>query len=181
MLRSNFFEHEDGDQLKEEYEREASLLVALLVKFPEIGTLRVSPAEEILRITYLLNQPPETQRLHEFQRRLGLSLAALTKLTGGEPRVARADIESYDGLAPLHVTRSLRSVLYEEFEIITSEVRAHFDDALIVDDGGRTPPWFETDDLHLALTLEELRSPDAKTFIGFRDGGRVLVFNEPQL
>lgn len=182
MIRSTLFGLFDDDQIVEDGEREAGLLVALLVKFPEIGALRVSPKESTLRLTFLLDgsaivhQPFNEE---DFHQRLTRSLDMLSRLAGEKRREIEIEFDHYDDLFVMHIIRELETLTYEEFPIILGVLAEYFGDMIIVDQEGHTPPFHEGDDLFLTHTFKHLSAAEAETLIGFRDGDRVLVFNEP--
>lgn len=167
-------------------EREASMLVAILVHHPEIGSLRISPGEGTLRLTFLLQSPPGPGDLETLKKRLSLSLTALSRLGSAKRRKDQAPghfetiVQSYEELALLHIVRDLRSVVFEEFSVIATVVHECFNEALIIDGDSRPVSPYENDGGYVDHFAEDFRSLTAQTLIGFRDGGRVLVFNEPQ-
>ena len=63
----------------DEYQR-AALLVALLLRYPEIGSVRVSAPTADLTLSFLLSDEPEAARLETLKARIRQALGLLSRL-----------------------------------------------------------------------------------------------------
>lgn len=171
-----------ADRTKE-HDRQINLLVALLVKYPEISSVHVAAAKNALELSFLLRGAVEPALIDALEYRLQASLDALSKLDGRGPRNPVVTYRVHNSLTRLVISRSLADLAAEEFALILAAVQECCGDLLIVDEGqSDLPVDLLEEDGTIDATLEALRAKGAgQKLIGIRDGGRVLVFNDAKL
>ena len=161
-------------------EREGSqvdLFVAVLVRFPQIGTIHYDPETKALRLTFLLRETE--QDFPVFVSRFETHLAVFHNLRQEEVSLASLKKTDTGALTSLEVIRDLASLSLSELRLIVELVSDYYGSALVQDG----PPMAEEDEFEQNLFIESLlmstnwRTPQRLT--GFRENGRVLVFSVP--
>jgi hypothetical protein len=107
----------------------------------------------------------------------------MTQLQERELGTVEISYADYDGLTFLEINRNIESLTQEEIALITGVVHEFFDEFLILDQEDALQ---EEDTLlqeeMIEHMLEDLKdSRQEKRLIGFREEGRVLVFNRANL
>ncbi|MBV8531741.1 MAG: hypothetical protein JO104_10520 [Candidatus Eremiobacteraeota bacterium] len=156
-----------------------SLVCALLVRFPELASIRSGPADRTLRLTFAVRQRLDRSsqaRLAESLEEHVTSFLALAKERAGEFRV---ECEGDRSFTFVHVTRDLETFSKEELELQVAFLRDRCGDALVrnphPDDHLEADPAAE--DEAALYAIETLRDPaQSKSLVGFREEKRVLVY-----
>jgi len=163
------------------HSRGAELLVSILVRYPELGTLTIDPETASLRLTVLVARALSEGEQRELSARIIESLDALFTLTQVTPLKKEVSVVAERSVTAISVTRDITSISREEFALIVGLLRELFPNHLFVD---RTQETFVDEDLELQEDyieemLENLRAESVSTNLyAFREGGRVLVFNK---
>jgi hypothetical protein len=127
-----------------------SLVCALLVRFPELASIRSMPAEGSVRLTFALRA--------RLDKRAQAGLAETTFI---------------------HVTRDTDSFSKEELELIVALLRERYPEVLVrnpqPEDHLDADP--AAQDEAALYAIEALRDPaQSKSLVGFREEARVLVY-----
>ena len=159
-----------------------NLLVSILVCYPEIGTVSYEPADDALHFSFALKEVPQRstyERVGGLIKESILTYHSLEGFSGGRIEIF---LEGQGHTAFFHVIRDVRSISQGEISMISTIMREHFEDILIVDPDSQ-PEDFEFDLAaheeaidHMIGTLKISRV--ANRMIGIREEGRVLVFNK---
>jgi hypothetical protein len=156
-----------------------SLVCALLVRFPEVASIRSMPADRTVRLTFAVRQRMDKHAQAELRDALDDHVRSFLALAQEEPETLRIECESDRCVAFLHVTRDLGSFSKEELELVGAFFSQRYGDALV-----RNPlPEEHADDDPAAqdeaalYAIEALRDPtQSKSLVGFREEKRVLVY-----
>jgi hypothetical protein len=156
-----------------------SLVCALLVRFPELASIRCGPADRTLRLTFAVRQRYDRTAVAKLAEALDDHVRSFLALNREEASAMRVECEGDRGLTFLHVTRDLETFTKEELELQVSFFCDWCGDALV-----RNPPpedHFEgdpaADDEAALYAIEALRDPaQSKSLVGFREEKRVLVY-----
>jgi len=161
--------------------QEANLLVALLLRYPEIGSVRVLPTSASITLSFWLHAAPDPALVEAFRLRLGQGLRLLCRSEGrGVQRQVHLDLKQYGSLSRLEVSRDLETLAAEEFAILLGMVRQYFGNLVVVEGDA---VWTDADhedevDRSIAHGLDQVRSArQGDALIGFRHEGRVLVYS----
>ncbi|HLS91690.1 MAG TPA: hypothetical protein VK101_10590 [Limnochordia bacterium] len=161
-------------------DRSVDLLVTLLIRYPELSAVHVSPSGHTLELSFLLSGAAKPHEIEACAAKIRSSLDALSRLVQQNPGHERRVVvrrQSYDTLTRLIVSRDLSDLVPEEFAIIVAVVKESLGKLLIVDDAHEPPTDLLDDAEAIADTLNALRTQQpGRELIGIRDGGRVLVF-----
>jgi len=156
-----------------------SLVCALLVRFPELSSIRSGPTERTLRLTFAVRQRLDRAAQGALAEAVEDHVRSFLALAKEEPAVLRIDCEGDRALTFVHVTRDFESFSKEELELQVGFFSDRWGDALV-----RNPlpdDHFESDpvaqDEAALYAIEALRDPaQSKSLVGFREEKRVLVY-----
>lgn len=154
------------------------LLVSILVRYPEVGTINVDEAEQLLKFKFFLTK--EASDLEQYCEQLKTSLQLFNQLEGRTCRVCSLDFRQEDGVVVFEVKRDIETVTQNELNLLVDLFRQYFFDTLVSDQGEEVPEeeLLMQDEL-IRHMLENLRTNRLdKSVLALREEGRVLVFNK---
>ncbi len=163
----------------ESFSNSMSLIAFLLVRYPEIGSVRFDPVQKTFQFSFVIVKDLNNEEFNLFKDQLILSLANLSELQAREPGLVEVNYSEYTGLTFLEITHDIGSLNQEEIALIIGVVHQFFEGGLLLD---QEEALQEEDELlqeeMIEHMLEDLKdSRQEKKLIGFREEGRVLVFN----
>ena len=161
-----------------------NLLISILVCYPEIGTVSYEPGSDALHFAFALKAVPQRQAYEDVGVLLKESIKSYHCLEGFENAKVDISLEGQGHTAFLHVIRDVKTISQGEISVISTIMREHFGNILIMDPGA------EASDYELAQ--EQVAHEDAidhmignlkvsqvtNRMIGIREEGRVRVFNK---
>lgn len=167
----------------ESFSNSMSLIAFLLVRYPEIGSVRFDPDQKMFQFSFVLTKAIDETEFADFSNQLTLSLGSISQLQGREIGLVDMNFTDYQDLTFLEITRDIDSLTQEEIALIIGVVRQFFEDRLLLDQEEAVQ---EEDEIlqeeMIEHMLEDLKdSRQEKKLIGFREEGRVLVFNRANL
>ncbi|MCE5285361.1 MAG: hypothetical protein LLG02_05905 [Pelosinus sp.] len=167
-------------QLDEEISDGVNLLISILVRFPEIGTIRFDQHNNSLKTTFMLSSIPSGSEFKEIRRLLLDSLAAYHMLEGLAATLTEIELSTYERMAMLTILRDVHTLSKGEFALIITLLRDCFKDRLVSESND---VMLEEDLLmqeeQIDNMLENMKQQHiAQSLIGFREDGRVVVFNK---
>ncbi len=155
-----------------------SLVCALLVRFPEIASIRSMPGERAVRLTFAVAHRLDKKAHAAIVESIEDHVHGFLLLARDEPIDLHVDCESDRVLSFVHVTRDLETFSKDELVLLVSLLAERFGATLV-----RTPTDASSaDDLAdqdevAEYAIEALRDPaQSKTLVGFREDARVLVY-----
>jgi hypothetical protein len=156
-----------------------SLVCALLVRFPELASIRSGPADRTLRLTFAVRQRLDKSAQRALAEAVEEHVTSFLALAKEEPGVLRVECEGDRALTFVHVTRDLESFSKDELELQVGFFSDRCGDALVrnphPDDHVEVDPAAE--DEAALYAIEALRDPaQSKNLVGFREEKRVLVY-----
>lgn len=156
-----------------------SLVCALLARFPEVASIRTTPAEGTLRLTFAVRRRLDRTAQARIAESVEDHVRALVLLENGVPEALRVECEAERGTGFVHLTRDLATFSKEELEMLCSLFAARFGDRLVR--SAHADEAFEEDeaaqDEAALYAIEALRDPaQSKNLVGFREEKRVLVY-----
>jgi hypothetical protein len=156
-----------------------SLVCALLVRFPELASIRSGPTERTLRLTLAVRQRLDRAAQAALGEAVEEHVRSFLALAKEEPTALRVECEGDRTMTFVHVTRDLETFSKEELELQVGFFNGRFGDALVrnphPDDHLEGDPAAE--DEAALYAIEALRDPaQSKSLVGFREEKRVLVY-----
>ena len=154
-------------------------VVALLVRFPELHSIRSNPADATLTLTYAVSKRLELAATRQFADVVAEHVRAFHDLGGEGIDTIAVACERDADVTFVHVTRDLASFSPEELALQVAVFGRHFGDALLtnpqVDEAADDEA--ATDDESVELALDALRDPaQRQRLVGVREEKRVLVY-----
>ena len=154
-------------------------VVALLVRFPELHSIRSNPAAASLTLTYAVSKRLEAAAMKSFSDVVSEHVRAYHTLAGEPVERITVNSENDTKVTFVHVTRDLATFSPEELALQSAVFREHFGEALLTNpqadeavDGD-----LDTDDESVELALDALRDPaQRQRLVGVREEKRVIVY-----
>ncbi len=155
-------------------------VVALLVRFPEIHSLRSNPGDDTLTLSFAVGRRLDRDSVRAFSDTIADHVRALLELRGDEPVKLSVAAERDANVTFINVTRDFASFSREELELQIGIFEDRFGTLLVKNPASDEP----LDDDAVAAdaelvesALEALRDPaQRKRLVGFREEKRVLVY-----
>ncbi|HVN69588.1 MAG TPA: hypothetical protein VMU38_08085 [Candidatus Binatia bacterium] len=156
-----------------------SLVCALLVRFPELTSIRSGPADRTLRLTFAVRRRFDRAAQRALAEALEEHVTSFLALGKDAPAILGVECEGDRSLTFVHVTRDLESFSKEELELQVGFFSDRCGEALVrsphPDDHLDSDPAAE--DEAALYAIEALRDPaQSKSLVGFREEKRVLVY-----
>jgi hypothetical protein len=154
-------------------------VVALLVRFPELHSIRSNPATATLTLTYAVDRRLETAAVRALADFIDEHVRSFHALGGESPDHFEVTCEQDVKVTFVHVTRDLATFSPEELALQATLFVERFGDALLTN-----PQAEEADDDAAAtgeesveLALDALRDPSQRQrLVGVREEKRVIVY-----
>jgi hypothetical protein len=156
-----------------------SLVCALLVRFPELASIRSLPGDRTVRLTFALRQRLDRGAQSALIESIEEHILSFLALSKDEAGTIRLECESDRSMTFVHVTRDLETFTKEELELQVAFFGERFGDAVVrnplPDDHADADP--AAQDEAALYAVEALRDPaQSKSLVGFREEKRVLVY-----
>jgi hypothetical protein len=155
------------------------LIIALLVRFPQIATIGSNPTDGSLTLSFAVRAHLGVRVERELRDSVGEHVRSLLDIGRERPGIVTVVCESDRVVSFVRVTRDARSFTRDELQLLVSLLAERFGERLVVnpatdDDGYEDDSG--ADDL-IEYALEALRDPaQQRSLVGFREEKRVLVY-----
>jgi len=154
---------------------QVDLLIAILVRFPAIGTIHCEPETGTLRLVFLIRGAD--QDFEDFARRFQAHLALFHRLRRkGSPEAVLSQKENGQ-LTVVEVTRDLANISLAELKLIVELFRDYYGECLVQDGPAMVEEDAFEQDLLIEALLNERGEVGPERLTGFRENGRVLVYS----
>ncbi|MEG6586426.1 hypothetical protein [Dendrosporobacter sp. 1207_IL3150] len=167
---------QDDDQVSDG----VNLLISILVRYPEIGTISFDPNNESLKLTFMLSGIPTQPEFLTTKKLILSSIAAYHQLEGLNIHITDVQLSTYENVAILNIFRDVATLSKSEIAMIIALLRDKFKDRLVADlnDSMLEEDLLIQEEL-IDNMLENIKKHHAAhCLIGIREDGRVLVFNK---
>jgi hypothetical protein len=154
-------------------------VVALLIRFPELHSVRSNPADATLTLSFAVRKRLDRVETRALAERVGEHVRAFLDLRGEAPGKIAVAWDKDAAVTFVHVTRDAASFAREELELLVAIFADAYGDRL-VRDGAASDPLDDDPaarDEHVEVALDALRDPTQRQrLVGFREEQRVLVY-----
>lgn len=163
-----------------DYSDSIGLLISILVRYPEVGTINFDPKQQDLKFTFIFSRVLCEIELSNFKSELVQVIEAYNYLEGKEITIADVNHQFCDNFTMLEVRRDVNTLNQDEIALIIEVVEKCFKQNLVADQN----EYMMEEDLIMQEELiehmlENLKSASPeRNLIAFREEGRVLVFNK---
>ncbi|GAC1500538.1 MAG: hypothetical protein NVS1B14_04520 [Vulcanimicrobiaceae bacterium] len=162
--------HENADTV--------SLVCALLVRFPEIASVRSMPTEGTVRFTFVVSRRLDRGAQEMLLASLRDHVEGFVHLADDVPGTVRIDCETDKAMTFVHLTRDLETFSKDELSMLVTCFTERFGDVLVrnpVEEPYEEDPVAQEELVDCAI--DSLRDPrQSKSLVGFREEKRVLVY-----
>lgn len=157
------------------------LVVALLVRYPEIATIVSHPATGTLTLSFAIAKRLNRARERDLRDEVLEHVRSLLDVGGEAADALEVDCEFDSRMTFVRITRDARSFSREELAMLTAVLVDRFGDALmrspVAEDEQPLEEDIAAEDELVEYALEALRDPSQqKSLVGFREEKRVLVY-----
>ena len=158
-----------------------NLLISILVRYPEIGTINFDPTNNSLKLTFMISDIPTSTEFLHAKKVILSSIAAyhmLENVTGAISDIQMSN--AYDKVVMLTIFRDVHTLSKGEIALVITLLREKFKERLVTDYNDAVPE----EDLLVQEELIDNMLANMKEqhvghgLIGIREDGRVLVFNK---
>ncbi len=165
---------------QEEVSDSIGLLISILVRYPEVGTINYDPIDQDLKFTFMFSCVLDESELVNFKKKVIDSIQTYTELEGTRPTIVEAGYTICEGFSMFEIKRDVGTLTQEEISLVIELVYTDFRNYLVTE---ASESIMEEDLLMqeelIEHMLENLKtSTPEKNLIAFREEGRVLVFNK---
>ncbi len=156
------------------------LLVSILLRFPEVGSVTYDPHAHALRFTLLVRGKLSAPGFGELKGLITESVYALSMLQGVDTRIVRLERTTLRGVTAVEMTRDVETLTREEIAMLIALARERFGDGLVVEsESGLIEEDLVVQEQLIDAALDDLRDArQHQNLIAYREGGRVMVFNK---
>ena len=160
-----------------------SLLISIMVRFPQIGTVKIDSKKQVLWLNFMLAQSVTAEEIENFQQQMINSLRAYHHITRQSPTVCRLETKQpYERFCLMSIGRDLSSLTKDELSLIITLLSEHFRDRILLDESefiAEVIDEFGIPDDFIDSILESVKyQPTPKNLTALRENGRVLVFSK---
>ena len=154
-------------------------VVALLVHFPELHSVRSNPADATLALSFAVRERLDRVKQRALGERVTEHLRAFLDLRGDVPAKIALECDRDTAVTFVNVTRDAETFSREELELLVAMFAEQFGQRLVRDGASATPVDDDPaarDEL-VEVALDALRDPTQRQrLVGFREEQRVLVY-----
>ena len=162
--------HENADTI--------GLVCALLVRFPEIASVRSIANDGTVTFTFVVSSRLDRPGQRAAVEAITDHVEGFLHLNDEQPGTLRIECEADRAMTFLHVTRDLETFSKDELLLLVGLVADRFGSTLartVLDDLPEEDPIAQEELLDCAI--DSLRDPkQSKSLVGFREEKRVLVY-----
>ncbi|MBP2627692.1 MAG: hypothetical protein H6Q68_2403 [Firmicutes bacterium] len=164
----------------EEISDGVNLLISILIRYPEIGTVSFDPQYNQLNLKFMLSAIPSQDEFSNIKNLLIDSIAVYNMLEGLSLKTSEIQLHTHDKVAMLSIVRDVHTISKNEITLIIVLLREKLKDYLIFDYNVS----LSEEDLLLQEEVIENMLENIKQnlllhrLIGIRENGRILVFNK---
>ncbi|MCL6614350.1 MAG: hypothetical protein K6U03_07030 [Firmicutes bacterium] len=163
----------------EAFTNSMNLIASLLVRYPGIATVSLDPEQKSLGFTFVVARPLSRPEFRRFAAILEENLMAVADLIGREPMLMEVNLSDHDGMSFIEVKRDIDTLAPEEISLLTALIDGEFGGARVRE---QEEALEEEDKAFqeemIGRMLEDLKDTrQERKLIGFREDGRVMVFN----
>jgi hypothetical protein len=157
-----------------------NLLVSILIRYPEVFAVNYEPGTKNLKFTFMVGSVLWDEAFKSFKTTVQHSLEAFWELIAVRAECLGIERTTYDNITVVEIERDVSSLTSDELSLIMELIRTAFADNMMCE--GNTVLDEEDTGLQNELIdnmLDDIRdSRYDKNLVGYRDEGKVLVFNK---
>ena len=160
-----------------------SLLISILMRFPQIGTVQFDSKYRLLTLNFMVAQTVSTADLESLKKSIAAHLKAYHFVIGKTPILLKITTKQpYEKFCMLSIVRDIATLSKGEINLLSTLLAENFRECLILD-GSEFAPDFVDDvefpDEMIDSMFEVVRAQRAvSSLTAMRENGQVLVFKK---
>lgn len=163
--------HENADTV--------GLICALLVRFPEIASVRSMPNDGTVRFTFVVSRKLDRAAQRAAVEAINEHVDGFLFLSDESPRTVGVECEADKAMTFVHLTRDLETFSKDELVMLVNVFTDRYKEALVrnpvAEDQIDDDPAAQEELVDFAI--DSMRDPKlSKSLVGFREEKRVLVY-----
>lgn len=165
---------------KEDLTNSISLLISILIRYPEVAKINFDPENHVLKFTFMYAGVLSDTEIDELKHNILSSIEVYNTLECKYPQVVNLDYKISDNLTMIEIQRDVDTLVQEEIALMVELFRQSIHKSLITEESDQ----LVDEDLMVQEELIEHMLESIKTksenkrLYAFREEGRVLVFNK---
>lgn len=168
--------YKNGDDVSDSI----GLLISILVRYPEVGSINFDPEAHELRLTFILAGAKENTKVTGIKEIIVDSVHIYHQLERIRPHVFGVECHNNDNYTIIDVYRDIDTLSRNEISFLMELFHIHFPNSLVAENNDEM--WEEDLQIqeemigHMLEGIKNIKSD--KKLIAYRDEGKVLVFNK---
>lgn len=157
-----------------------NLLISILVRYPEIGTINYDAETGNIRLAFMLRAILADSVYQRLEKTMSGSIAAYHMLENTSAAVSAFEMNSCDRMAMLTIVRDVATLTKGEIALIIALLRDQLKDLLVADenDAMQEEDLLVQEEVIDSMLANVRENRYSSGLIGIREDGRVLVFNK---
>lgn len=155
-----------------------SLVTTLLVRYPELCTIKYSPKGHLLRLSFILKMELDRRKREKIREDLLNCVSAYMYYESKQhPGYFKINFHHAPGLTQVEITRDTQSLSQREISLIVGFLHQQFQSLLVREDFQIPEDEISQQDDTICYMLDSLREKNPKNKVtAVREEGRVLIF-----
>ncbi|GAB6157549.1 hypothetical protein JCM39194_07490 [Desulfotomaculum varum] len=165
---------------KEDLTNSVSLLISILIRYPEVARINFDPEHNLLKFTFMYAGILQENEITQLKAKIISSIEVYHVLEGKKPRVVNLAYEISDALTMIEIERDVDTLVQEEITLMVELFRRYVHESLVTEESDLpTDEDLLVQEELIEHMLESIkRKSETKKLYAFREEGRVLVFNK---
>ncbi|AQS59297.1 hypothetical protein [Desulforamulus ferrireducens] len=165
---------------KEDLTNSVSLLISILIRYPEVAKINFDPEKNILKFTFIHAGVMTEAEIAGLKDKALSSIQVYNSLEYKAPRIINLDYKISDGFTMIEIQRDVDTLVQEEIALIVELFRQYISKNLVTEESEQlVEEDLEVQDELIEHMLESVKmKAENKRLYAFREEGRVLVFNK---
>lgn len=165
---------------KENLTSSVSLLISILIRYPEVAKINYDPDNHNLKFTFIYAGILSETEINNLNENIINSIEVYNSLEFKIPQTIKIDYKKSDNLTMIEIQRDVATLVQEEIALMVNLFRQFINNSLITEENENLvdEELFIQEELieHMLESVKE--KSESKKLYAFRDEGRVLVFNK---
>jgi hypothetical protein len=163
---------------EERVSRSVGLLISVLVRYPEVGTVRYDPRKQTIRWSVLLTGTLGATEFEQLRTLLVDTLEVYHLLSQRRSAVLEVSQDAYGDLTAINLSRDTKTLSPEEIYMVSELFRERFSGRLVVEtvEYAGEDELMAQDEMIQDMLVDLESSRGGRNLIAIREDGRVMVF-----
>lgn len=159
------------------------LMISLLVRYPEINTVKTDPKSGEIVFSFLLKRELSRTEFAAFEEEMAKNIDTFLFIQNKQALVMHFHLQVYEGYSFMEVVRDFQTISQREISLLIQLVHSQLGMYLLTETGdGSEEEELEMQEELIDDLLDRLQyDVDQEDLIGYREAGKVMVFQKNSL